>query len=145
MIYSLLFLSNILLRFTNLYNCYLFCIEYFLLLIYSLIIKFSIVSKLIIVFSAFLFILIFMCSWAVLVKTASLLAEAIPQYFFWLLSSEKSSSFLTSLRDISSGYRASYLDKILYIFYIYSGLHNYLLYRIAIVFVYNLWSVLFSL
>ena len=102
-------------------------------------------SELIIVFSAFSLILILIYSWAVLVEAASLLTEAVSQYFFWLLLSEKFSSFLSSLRDIFFGYIVDYSDKILCIFCAHSGSCSYPLYRIIIVFVCSLWSNLSDL
>ena len=74
-----------------------------------------------------------------LIGAAFLLIRAIPQYAFWLLLSGEFRSFLISPRDTSSGYIGDHLDKILYIFYIYSGFYNYPLYKIVIVFDCSLW------
>ena len=104
--------------------------------------KFSIMLESIIVFLFFLLILIPIYSWIVLIEAISLLTEAVPQYFFWLLPSEEFNNFSVSLWDIFGDYNINYLDKILYIFYIHSESHNCLLYRIVTVFIYSLWFIL---
>ena len=129
-------------RFINLYSYFLFCIKYFLLSMYFLIIKFSIAPKSIIVFFIFLFILILICSWAILIKVAFLLTETILQYFFWPLLLEKSNCFSISPRDIFFNYIVDYLDRIFHIFCVCSGFRNYPLYIIVMIFVYNLWFIL---
>ena len=116
-------------------------IEYFLFSIYFLIMKFSVAPESIIVLFFFPLILILMCSCVILIKTTFLLTEVIPQYFFWLLPSEKFNSFSVSSEDISNNCSTSRPDKILYIFYVRSESHNYPLYRIVTVFVCNLWFI----
>ena len=138
LIYSWLLLKDILLRFISLYNCYLFCIEYFLFSMYFLIMKFFVAPESIIMLSAFSLILIFIYNWAVLIEAAFLLAEAVPQYFFWLFLSEKSSSFSGFLKDIFFGCIINCPSRILYIFYACSRSRSYLLCKITIMFICNL-------
>ena len=128
-------------RFTNLYDYFLSYIGYFLFFIYFLVMKFSIVLELIIVFFFLLLIVILIYSCVMLIKTVSLLAGIVPQYFFWLLPSEESNSFSISSEDIFSDCSINYPNEILHIFCIYSGFRNYPLYRIVTIFVYNLWFI----
>ena len=128
LIYLLLFFQDILLRFINLYNYYLFCIGCFLFSMYSSIMKFSVTLELIMVIFVFPLILILIYNYVVFVDTIVLSAETISQYFFWLLLSEKLSSFLIFLRDVFFGCTKDHSDKISYIFYDHSGFHIYLLY-----------------
>ena len=133
-------LRNILLRFISPYNCYFSYIRYFLFFMYFCIIKFPIAPESIIALSVFSLILIFIYNWTVLIETTSLLAGAVSQYFFWLLLSEKSSSFSDSPRDVFFDCITDHLGGILCISYIHSGSRSYLSYKTAMVFICNLWS-----
>ena len=119
----------------------MFLVEYFLLFAYFLVIKFSITLESIIVLLFFPLMLIPICNYTILIDAASLLAETVPHYFFWLLLSEESNNFPASPRDTSAIHNVSYLDGILRIFCVRSGFRNYPLYRIVTVFVCSSWLI----
>ena len=116
----------------------MFFIKCFLFSAYLLIIKFSVTLKSIIIILVFplIIILIFRC--ALFIIITNLFVKAILKYFFWLLLSEKFSSFPNFLKDVFFGYIGDYLSKILHIFYNYSRFYTYPLYKIVIIFIYSL-------
>ena len=117
---------------------FLFLIEYFLSFIYFLIIKFPVVSESIIISFYFSLIIILILKCAIFVKTVSF-TEAILQFFFWLLLSEKFTSFPISFsKNIFFGHTEDCLNKILYVICVHSRFYTCPLYRIIIIFVCNL-------
>ena len=138
LIYPWLLPRDILLKLTSPYNRCFSYIECFLFSVYLLVMKFSIISESIIAFPIFSLIIIFICNWAVLVEAAFLLAGAVPQYSSWLLPSEESSNFSTSLRNVFFDYIVDCSHGIFRIFCVCSRSYSCLLYKITIVFVCSL-------
>ena len=133
-----MFPRDILSRSINLYNYYLSLTECFLFIIYFLIIKFFVTSESIIMISIFLLIMILIFKYIIFIDTIIPFAEAISQYFFWLLLSEEFSSFLILFpKNLFVEYTEDHLDKNLYIFSDHNRFRTYLLYIIVIIFIYS--------